>query len=64
MLLGFYAFHNFIYVYIYIYIYICSSPQLSRPAPQGALHILGCPSEWNMHAMRAYACIICTHMHE
>ena len=55
----------YITMYMYTYIYICPGCQVSRsPPPQrvGSPR-MGSPSEWNMHAMHAYACI-CTHMHE
>ena len=36
-------------------------PLPTSAPPHGMVPGMGCPSEWNMHGMRAYACI-CTHM--
>ena len=50
------------YIYINTYIYICA--RVRGPwYPPYVSPLMGCPGEWNMHAMHAYACI-CTHMHE
>ena len=54
--------HTCNYIYMYTYIYICPGCQVSRSL-RGGSHRMGFPTEWNMHAMHAYACI-CTHSHE
>ena len=58
---------------MYIYVYVPGSRVRGNPPPY-ASPLMGCPSEWNMHAMHAYAsyaltCMniytcICTHLHK
>ena len=39
------------------------APSSLAPPTDGMVKGMGCPREWNMRVMHAYACI-CIHMHE
>ena len=49
--------HTCAHIYVYIYIYMSWGPGFTAPPKGGGSPRMGSPSEWNMHAMHAYACI-------